>query len=232
MLDASDAASPPTDLLPYLPQDCLDGLNRCRSAIERRGTRSEIAEHYAPSSALRIALTRHADTLRQALRPAGIEETASIVAWLFRCFPDFSGGGEGALFDIEVYATPLSRYPLFALQYVRAKVENSRSSYRPSLPVLKGWAEDAKRPIEDELWNIVEVLGATVITPALATRERPLLLQWRRMQAGIAQAEARRANRGDLTPPSMLERLAGDRTIPLRSFLSAPTTPGPSSDGQ
>jgi hypothetical protein len=206
--------------LPALTADRLDALRRCRNAIEVHGGRYEIEAHYAPSDALRDALLRHAHALRTVLQPAGLEYAGSVVSLIFTYFADFSGGGEGALFELEAYATPLAQFPTWALQHMRSKVENSRERYRLSLPMLKGWADDARRPIADELGDIESVLAATIISSASGSAKR------REFGALLRQAVSKlqppdKPDRGPLMPPSMAKALAGDTSVPLSDFVSA-----------
>jgi hypothetical protein len=206
---------------PSLGREDSDALKRCASAVRRRGLRAEIEHCDAPSDALRDALERHADRLRGALRPAGVGYSERVIAVLFSYFPDFSGGGDGALLQLRAYANPLAKFPEWALQRMCAQAENSRAPHRPSLPILKGWADDAVRPLQDEFDKIEFVLRATVIVPTSAIRRKPSMTKWRAMAAELEKVGEDRPARGELMAPSMTARLAGDRSVPLGEFLAA-----------
>jgi hypothetical protein len=203
-----------------MPFELRNELSRCVNAMEHYGATAELDEAYAPSVELRAALERRAAELRASFQAAGVEAAAGFVLWIFRLFPDFSGGGSGAKLEAGAYAEHLAEFPTWALRFVLAKVENSGAAFRPSVPVLRGYAREALRPAEKELRDIEAVLKAAIVSGAAVSAKRREIGAMMRTIASKVEPPAK-LSRGQLMAPETAKRMAGDAaSVPLSAFVT------------
>ena len=151
------------DLAPAPDPSSTAALSRCSGGLERIGLGFELPASRAPTPAERGALTARVDRLREALRPAGRDEAARMVAALFATIPVGRAEAETTAEQIKLYAASLAELPVWAVASACRGHVDSGAAFRPAAGELLKRGRTACAAARAEAARIGQVLGAKVV---------------------------------------------------------------------